>query len=80
MQDKIALLMEETGCDRGEAELALELCGFELEAAVKAIPRLLKNILVLKGRFFDPEQPRFAALLAKLDEIIKALKPKPIQE
>src|SRR5687768_6010354 len=67
MQDKIALLMEETGCDRGEAELALEMCGFELEEAVRALPRLLKNIAVVKARFVHPERDRFGLLLAVLN-------------
>ncbi|MHB2026227.1 MAG: UBA domain-containing protein [Elusimicrobiota bacterium] len=51
MQDKISLLMEETGCGRGEAELVLEMCGYDLEAAVKAAPRLVKNIVVVKAKF-----------------------------
>ncbi|HVE13610.1 MAG TPA: hypothetical protein VNI01_09470, partial [Elusimicrobiota bacterium] len=50
MNDKVGILMEETGCDRGEAELALELCGYDVESAVQAVPRLFQNILVLKGR------------------------------
>ena len=52
MKDKIELLMEETGCDRGEAELALEMCGFDLEEAVRQIPRLLNDICALKGKFW----------------------------
>ncbi|MDE1976261.1 MAG: hypothetical protein KGI84_03245 [Elusimicrobia bacterium] len=67
MQDKIALLMEETGCDRAEAELALEMCGYDLEAAVKAVPRLFKSVLVVKGRFGVPENGRFGLVLAVLD-------------
>lgn len=67
MIDKIALLMEETGCDRGEAELALEMCGFEVEKAVKAIPRLLKNIVVLKGKFVNADQHQFGLLLVVLN-------------
>lgn len=63
MQDKIALLMEETGCDRGEAELALEMCGFQVEEAIKTIARLLKNILVLKGRFVHPDHDQFGLFL-----------------
>lgn len=43
--------MEETGCEQGEAELALEMCGFDVEKAVRAIPRLFHNIAVLKGKF-----------------------------
>lgn len=59
--------MAETGCDKGEAELALEMCGYEVEQAVKAIPRLYKNIVVLKGKFIDPEQNRFGVLLVILN-------------
>ena len=66
MQDKIALLMEETGCDRAEAELALEMCGYDLEAAVKAVPRLFKNVVVVKGRFSVAENGRFGLVLAVL--------------
>lgn len=67
MQDAIALLMEETGCERAEAELALEMCGYEVEKAVKAIPRLLKNIVVLKGKFVHSGQDRFGLLLVILN-------------
>ena len=56
MRDKVALLMDETGCDRAEAELALELCGYDLENAVAAVPRLFQNILVLKGRLRSPQE------------------------
>ena len=65
--DKIALLMEETGCDQGEAELALEMCGYVVEEAVKAIPRLHKNIVVLKGKLVQPEQNLFGLLLVVLN-------------
>jgi len=44
----------ETGCDRGEAELALEMCGYEVEKAVRQIPRLLRDICALKGKFVLP--------------------------
>jgi hypothetical protein len=63
MQDKISLLMEETGCDRGEAELALEMCGFQVEEAIKAIARLLKNIAVVKCKFAHPDGEQFGLLL-----------------
>ncbi|OGR81973.1 MAG: hypothetical protein A3J74_02000 [Elusimicrobia bacterium RIFCSPHIGHO2_02_FULL_57_9] len=63
MKDKIALLMEETGCDAGQAELALEMCGYQVEAAIKTIARLLKDIVVLKARFrHGPD--RFGLFLA----------------
>jgi hypothetical protein len=65
--DKIALLMEETGCDRGEAELALEMCGYVVEEAVKAIPRLHKDIVVFKGKLVQPEQNLFGLLLVVLN-------------
>lgn len=73
IQDKIALLMAETGCDQSEAELALEMCGYEVEQAVKAIPRLHKNIVVLKGRFVCPEQSWHGLLLVILNVKARAL-------
>lgn len=71
MQDKIALLMEETGCDQGEAELALEMCGYQVEEAVKTIARLLRNIVVIKGKFMHAESSQFGLFLIILN--IKAL-------
>ena len=67
MKDKIELLMEETGCDRGEAELALEMCGFEVEEAVRQIPRLLNDICALKGKFVRPAQNQHGLLLVVLN-------------
>jgi hypothetical protein len=73
MQDKIALLMEETGCDQGEAELALEMCGYEVEKAVKAIPRLHKDIVILKARVRLPDRHHFGLLLVVLNARSRAL-------
>ena len=52
MQEKIRLLMEETGCEQGEAELALELADNDLEKAIRTIESLLRHIYALKGKFF----------------------------
>lgn len=54
MNEKIELLMEETGCERGEAELALEMCGYDVEEAARQIPRLLRDICALKAKFVLP--------------------------
>ncbi|MBI5200897.1 MAG: hypothetical protein HY925_04865 [Elusimicrobia bacterium] len=67
MRDKIELLMQETGCEQGEAELALELCGYEVEKAVAAIPRLFQNIAVLKAKFHDPGETLYGLLLVILN-------------
>ncbi len=67
MKDKIELLMEETGCDRGEAELALEMCGFEVEEAVRQIPRLLRDICALKGKFVRPAMNQHGLVLVVLN-------------
>ncbi len=67
MLDKVALLVEETGCDRAEAELALEMCSYVVEEAVKAIPRLLKNIVILKGKLRHPDGHLFGLLLVILN-------------
>lgn len=63
----IELLMEETGCDRGEAELALEMCGYDLEEAVRQIPRLLNDICALKGKFVRPEENQHGLFLVVLN-------------
>jgi len=73
MKDKVTLLMEETGCERSEAELALELCGYDLESAVKAIPRLFQNIVVLKARIRAEAVPLYGLLLVILNLKDKSL-------
>lgn len=67
MKDKIELLMEETGCDQGEAELALEMCGYEVEAAVHQIPSLLRDICALKGKFLLPTRNQHGLVLVVLN-------------
>lgn len=67
MKDKIELLMEETGCDRGEAELALEMCGYDVEEAVRQIPRLLRDICALKGKFLLPSKNQHGLVLVILN-------------
>ncbi len=44
--------MEEINCEQGEAELALELSDNDLEKAIKTIGSILKQIFVIKGKFF----------------------------
>lgn len=63
MIDKVQLLVEETGCDPKEAELALQLCGYELEKAVKMLPGLIKDIVVFKGKFSLERQGVYGVLL-----------------
>lgn len=67
MKDKIELLMEEIGCDRGEAELALEMCGYDFEEAVRQIPRLLRDICALKGKFVLPQADQHGLILVVLN-------------
>lgn len=67
MKDTVTVLMEETGCDRSEAELALELCNYDLEAAVQAVPRLFQNIVVLKARFCARSESLYGLWLAILN-------------
>ncbi|MDE2141252.1 MAG: hypothetical protein KGJ84_02420 [Elusimicrobia bacterium] len=67
MKEKIELLMEEIGCDRGEAELALEMCGYDFEEAVRQIPRLLRDICALKGKFVLPEADQHGLVLVVLN-------------
>jgi hypothetical protein len=67
VKDKIKLLMDETGCERGEAELALEMCGFEVEEAVRRIPRLLRDICAIKGKFVLEAENRHGLFLVILN-------------
>jgi len=51
MKENIKILMEETGCDEGQAELVLHSTGNNLEKAIRSIDLLLKYIVVIKSRF-----------------------------
>jgi hypothetical protein len=55
--------MEETGCDRGEAELALEMCAFDVEEAIRTIARLLRHVVIVKGKFTHPAENQFGLFL-----------------
>ncbi len=65
--DKIALLMEETGCDEEQARLALEESGYQLAEAVKTVARALRHIVVLKGKFANPGGDQFGLFMAVLN-------------
>jgi hypothetical protein len=73
MKDKIALLMEETDCERGEAELALELCGYDVENAMQVVLRLSQSIAVFKGRLRAPQECIYGLWLVILDLKTRAL-------
>ncbi|HAH08114.1 MAG TPA: hypothetical protein DCM05_16580 [Elusimicrobia bacterium] len=67
MKDKVELLMEETACDRETAELALQLCSYDLETAVQTVPRLFQDIRVIKGRLRCEGEPLYGLWLAILN-------------
>jgi hypothetical protein len=67
VKDRIEILMEEIGCDRGEAELALEMCGYDIEEAVRQIPRLLRDICALKAKVILPGADRHGLVLVVLN-------------
>ncbi|MCL2388749.1 MAG: hypothetical protein FWC85_00015 [Elusimicrobia bacterium] len=75
MKEQIKLLMEETGCEANEAELALTLCENDIERAVKTIGMLLKYILAFKAKLRFKESNLFAlvhlAVNAKTSEILR---------
>jgi hypothetical protein len=56
MDEKILILMEETSCEQAEAELALELANYDLEKAIRTIRSILRNIIVIKGKFIIAEK------------------------
>ncbi len=55
-KDNVILLMEETGCEQREAELALALSGNDLEKAITKIGILLKFITAFKIKFILPQE------------------------
>ena len=75
MLEKVRLLMEETGCEQGEAELALELADNDLEKAIKTIGSLLRHIYALKGKLSFPDKSLYGLLLivinSKTQEILR---------
>jgi hypothetical protein len=66
-QDKIHLLMEETGCDPGEAELALASAGYDVEKAVRTIAGLLRHIVALKAKFQVPSRSLYGLVVLIAD-------------
>ncbi|MDR2425719.1 MAG: hypothetical protein LBD46_00810 [Endomicrobium sp.] len=54
-KDNVMLLMEETGCDQGEAELALILSDNDLEKSITKISILLKFITAFKIKLIFPQ-------------------------
>ncbi len=73
IQDKIHLLMEETGCDQGQAELAMTSAGYDLEKAIRTIGTLLRNIVVVRGKFSIPEKNLYGLLILIADVKRRAL-------
>lgn len=73
MSEHIKLLMEETGCDRGEAELALELSGHDIEKAIKTIGSILKYIHAIKGKFYFPNKNLYGLLLIVINAKTEAI-------
>jgi len=75
MLQNVRLLMEETGCEQGEAELALELAENDLEKAIKTIGSLLRHIFALKGKIVFPDKSLYGLFLivinAKTQEILR---------
>ena len=67
MQENIRLLMEETGCEVGEAELALELADNDLEKAIKTIGSLLRHIYAVKGKMVFREKNLYGLLIVVIN-------------
>lgn len=76
MEDKVGLLVEETGCEPAEAELALQMAGYEAPAAVRLLAARLRHILVIKIKFRDLPEARFGLALivanVKTGEVLRS--------
>lgn len=62
MTDPIRLVMEETGCDGSQAELALAAAGYNIPRAIRHIRDLLRDITVTKARFMSEAQQAYGIL------------------
>ena len=67
MKDSIRLVMEETGCDEGQAIVALESCDYNISKAISKIFDLLRDIVVLKGKFRTFENHLYGTLTIAVD-------------
>jgi hypothetical protein len=73
MQENIRLLMEETGCEVGEAELALELAENDLEKAIKTIGSLLRHIYAVKGKMVFRDKNLYGLLIVVINTKTQAV-------
>ncbi len=75
MQENAKLLMEETGCEQGEAELALQLADNDLEKAIRTIGSLLRHIYAVKGKLYFSDKNLYGLVLivinAKAQDILR---------
>ncbi len=77
MDEKILILMEETSCEQAEAELALELANYDLEKAIRTIRSILRNIIVIKGKFIIAENNLYGLFIMILNKRSEtAIRPK----
>lgn len=75
IKEKKQLIMEETGCDSAQAELVLQSTGNDVEKAIKIINSLLKQIIVIKGKFKSGNASFFGLLVLiadiKLNKVLR---------
>ncbi len=67
MKESARIVMEETGCDEGQAELALQQTANNIEKAIKAINSLLRHIMVIKGKFFSSASNYYGIIILILN-------------
>jgi hypothetical protein len=61
-KDYFQLLMEETGCKRSEAELALSLSNNNFEKAIETISFILKSIITFKIKMLFPKKNMYGLM------------------
>lgn len=67
MRDAVRLVMEETGCDEGQAIVALESCNYNVQKSISKIFDLLRDIVVLKGKFRTSDNNLYGMLTITTD-------------
>ncbi|MFC1501194.1 hypothetical protein ACFL58_01945 [Elusimicrobiota bacterium] len=73
MKENVRLLMEETDCEQGEAELALELADNDLQKAIRTIGSLLKQIFAIKGKIYFASKNLYGLFLIILNVKTKSI-------
>ncbi|MFH1540705.1 MAG: hypothetical protein ABID79_02490 [Elusimicrobiota bacterium] len=67
MQEKIKIVMEETNCNEEQAQIVLESCNYNVSKSISKIFDLLKNIAVIKSKFYTYDNHLYGMIIVIVD-------------